>query len=499
MHVLTPHNQVLLQGLDPKRTEVRCNQHELYLDLFCFDDDKPICKKCVEDHKNCKFSKIEHAVKEIDLNNRQSKLYSSFQDFLSEIDETKETICCDLDSIDEKQHIFLNKTENIEQKISNKISRIKVLALRDIRSHEKKMETIITEIDERKGRAMELEEEFRRLVGISSKAERLVNIHKLEQLLKTNHKNFLKMLKRVSIATIDQKFRVDLNELHDAIIDLGLNPIRRQIFLNKLNIKLTKILSFKLQETTNISFIRGCAILPNDTICFTDDNEGLFVRYSSGMVKAFELPCSPVDITYIGENRIAISLRKRRSVGIITLNQIETEDTKSEEYMFKDIGSISSLTYDGKHIIIQIGSFGFYIVDQSGNIIEKVSINGEINIQYVSCKDDKIYYTKWDTNTIICCDRKGKVLWDFHDGKILKSPIGIAVDENGNVFATGLYSNNVVAISPCGKYCVEILSHSSNVNLPHVIDYCRNRQQLLVCSSSGDAVLYSVDTSKVVE
>lgn len=500
-HLSTFHDQVFIQqGIVPKSIEVRCNKHEKDLLLFCFDHDKPVCIKChLEDHKKCKVCTLEDAVEEIDLNNRQSKLYVLFQNFISEMNETKETVSRDLNSIGDKRNVFFAETENIEQQISTKVSSIKADALKKISSHEKKMQTAISEIDERKERVNAMVEEYQKLVGISSKTERLVYIHKLEQLLKINHKNFQKMLKRESIATIDPKFRIDLHELHDAIIDLGLRPIRRHLFLNKCNIKLTKALSFKLKEKTNVSFVRGCAVLPNGILCFTDDTEGLFVRYSSGVIKTYELPCSPVDITYIGENRIAVTLRKRRSVGIITLNENETEEIISKEYMFKDIGSISSLSYDGEHIIIQIGSFGFYKVDSTGNIVAKVAINDEINIQYVSCSNEKIYYTKWDTNTIICCDRKGIVLWDFQDSKILKSPIGIAVDEKENVFATGLYSNNVIAISQCGKYGVELLSHSENINQLHVVDYSSINKKLLVCSSSGDAALYLVDTTHVID
>lgn len=500
-HVSPLHHQVYIQqGLDPKNIEVRCNRHELCLNWFCVDDDQPICEECLlGDHLTCFISSLENAVKGIDLNNRQSKLYSSFQNFISEIDETKETVFRDLTSIDEKRLIFLADTEKFEQQISTKVSGIKADAMRQIVSHERKMEAVISEINERKVKIMEMVDEFHQLIGISSKTERLVYIYKLEHLLKINHKNFVKMLKRESIATIDPKFRDNLEELYSAFIDLGLRPIRGQLFLNKCNIKLTKMLSFKLKEKTNPSFIRGCALLPNNNLCFTDDTEGLCVRYSSGVIKAYALPCSPVDIAYVGENRIAVSLRKRRSVGIITLNDNEKEEIQSKEYTFKDIGSIRSLAYDGEHIIIQIGSFGFYKIDHTGNIIKRVSINDEINIQYVSCRNDKIYYTKWDTNTVICCDRKGKVLWDFQDSKILKLPIGIAVDEKENVFVTGLYSNNVIVISQCGKYGVQLFSHSENKNQPHVIDYCSISKQLLVCSSSGDTVLYSVDTTNIIE
>jgi DNA-binding beta-propeller fold protein YncE len=52
---------------------------------------------------------------------------------------------------------------------------------------------------------------------------------------------------------------------------------------------------------------------------------------------------------------------------------------------------------------------------------------------------------------VTCCDLHGTTQWEFKDERILMGPVGISVDNDGNVYAAGFKSNNVVVISPDGQ------------------------------------------------
>jgi hypothetical protein len=41
--------------------------------------------------------------------------------------------------------------------------------------------------------------------------------------------------------------------------------------------------------------------------------------------------------------------------------------------------------------------------------------------------------------------------WEFNDERVLRCPLGISVDNDENVYVVGLYSENVVVISPDGQ------------------------------------------------
>jgi hypothetical protein len=91
------------------------------------------------------------------------------------------------------------------------------------------------------------------------------------------------------------------------------------------------------------------------------------------------------------------------------------------------------------------------------------------NVYYVATFEDKLYYTNWNTHTVTCCDLQGTTQWEFKDERVLKFPLGISVDNDGNVYIAGRDSRNVVVISPSRlcfdsivflKHCTEKQYHS---------------------------------------
>jgi sugar lactone lactonase YvrE len=91
-------------------------------------------------------------------------------------------------------------------------------------------------------------------------------------------------------------------------------------------------------------------------------------------------------------------------------------------------------------------------------------------VTYVATSGDKLYYTDYDTHTVTCCDLHGTTLWEFKDEHVLKWPLGISVDNYGNVYVAGRYSINVVVISPDGQRHRELLSNKDGlVNLVFIV------------------------------
>jgi hypothetical protein len=67
--------------------------------------------------------------------------------------------------------------------------------------------------------------------------------------------------------------------------------------------------------------------------------------------------------------------------------------------------------------------------------------------------------------------------------RVLQRPLGFSVDNDGNVYTVGFYSNNVVVISPDGQRHRQLLSSKDGLSYPHVLDYDRNSHCVVPCKS----------------
>jgi DNA-binding beta-propeller fold protein YncE len=89
------------------------------------------------------------------------------------------------------------------------------------------------------------------------------------------------------------------------------------------------------------------------------------------------------------------------------------------------------------------------------------------------------------------------LLLEFKDDRVLLSPHGITVDNDGNVYTVGFYSNNVVVFSPDGQRHRLLLSSKDGLIYPRVLDYDRSTNRLLVVNESKSGFLFDVTTGRL--
>ena len=109
---------------------------------------------------------------------------------------------------------------------------------------------------------------------------------------------------------------------------------------------------------------------------------------------------------------------------------------------------------------------------------------------------DKLYYTNYSTQTVTCCDLHSTTQWKFNDKCVLLYPCGISVDNNGNVYVVGRNSNSVVVIFTDGQRHRQLLSSNDGLKNPHVLDYDRSTNRLLVVNKSRTAFLFDASRGK---
>jgi DNA-binding beta-propeller fold protein YncE len=93
---------------------------------------------------------------------------------------------------------------------------------------------------------------------------------------------------------------------------------------------------------------------------------------------------------------------------------------------------------------------------------------------------------------VTCCDVHGTTQWEFKDTRVLKGPVGISVDNDGNVYVVGYSSNNVVVISSHVQRHRQLLSAHTGLEKTRVLDYEKSTNMLLVVNQSRTAFLFGV-------
>ena len=68
----------------------------------------------------------------------------------------------------------------------------------------------------------------------------------------------------------------------------------------------------------------------------------------------------------------------------------------------------------------------------------------------------------------------------------------VSVENDGNVYVVGYYSNNAVVISPDGQRHRQLLSSKDGLAYPIVLDYDKSTNRLLVVNQSSTAFLFDV-------
>ncbi|CAG2226155.1 unnamed protein product [Mytilus edulis] len=117
---------------------------------------------------------------------------------------------------------------------------------------------------------------------------------------------------------------------------------------------------------------------------------------------------------------------------------------------------------------------------------------GNSNYLYVTVITNNIIYTNDNLNTVTCCDFQGNTHWQFRGGDVLKSPHGISIDKEGNVYVAGTISNNVEVVSNDGKRHRQILSSTEGLKQPKVLHYDQSTNSLLVANRMDSAFVYDV-------
>jgi DNA-binding beta-propeller fold protein YncE len=168
---------------------------------------------------------------------------------------------------------------------------------------------------------------------------------------------------------------------------------------------------------------------------------------------------------------------------------IESQQVMSTISMY---AYIYGMAVRGRTIYYGTCGHGLKMLNLSDENVTNIINSDMSGVCYVATYGDNLYYTDCITHTVTCCDLHGTTQWKFIDTHVPQYPLGISVDNDGNVYVVGYDTSNVVVMSPDGQRHRQLLSDKDGLKDPTVLDYDRSTNRLLVANEERAVFLFDV-------
>jgi sugar lactone lactonase YvrE len=252
-------------------------------------------------------------------------------------------------------------------------------------------------------------------------------------------------------------------------------------------------IQLNLKQKINIKGedISGCSLLPEGRMVFSDYGTHTVSVINKDGVDLFQVGdiYDTYDTVYIKDNNSVAVSSGGGGKRCITMIDIESQEVMTTITMDT---VIYGMAVRGRTIYHCTDSNGLKMLNLSDKSVSDIISSDMSDGYYVATSDDKLYNTNSDTDTVTCCDLHGTTQWEFKDTSVLQNPLGISVDNDGNLYVVGFHSHNVVVISPDGQRHRQILSDEDGLEYPRVLDYDSYTNRLLVVNYAGTAFLFDV-------
>ena len=122
-------------------------------------------------------------------------------------------------------------------------------------------------------------------------------------------------------------------------------------------------------------------------------------------------------------------------------------------------------------------------------LAKDVNLPGE---SFVTTFGDKIFQTNKINNSVTCYTINREKLWEFRDKSVLGRPVGVAVDNNCNIYVTSYYYSKVIVLSPDGKQWRQLLDLNNGMSCPYAIYIDKTTNNILINNYCDRAFFYHI-------
>ena len=484
----------------PTSSKINCDIHpNVQIDYFCCQHDAVCCRVCLpESHRTCEnVLPLEFASKDI--------IYSSLlSDTLKEFDhmtETLETLVSNRE--DNRKVLQQSETSMIQQ-----ISVMKAKLLKHIDELEQKLITKLTSIKEENEMKIKKEkDELSRLVSYLKDEKQELEFHK-------NHSstNQLFVVLRKQITNI-QKTDTTIQEIMSTIKDIdmkfeennnfqietigSISEITRPCHIQYKSMKIqqpqvqqdrTKTLKkFRKDGQVNLKHreaygLADMAVTSDNKLLICNDHSKWPKVYIYKDYKTYEDEISfsspPYGITVVPcTDKAVVTLPGVDSIQFInTTNNTKDKKVKIGEECY-GVTAVKDKIYLG-------GNNKVIILDINGSRVREVQTDGGyINGLFYNERNDQMLLRQ--PERLCCISLDGQVIYRYD----ILGGDGLAVDQQGYIYISGLLSNNIHRLSPDGTFRDIVLSKRDGIDGPLGLTFNKAFTKLIVISRSGESVL----------
>ncbi len=497
-----------------------CNEHQEKFNLYCKEHDFPCCRICMlENHKDCKeVTVLEHIIKNVKTSNMFNEIEQLIDELIETIGKIRQNRETNTSAVKEQKILVENEIQELRTKIDKHLDKLQESLMKELTEAEKQVtkETreLLVSLDEKQTKLTEYQTNIVNIKKYASDLQTYLAVKQIEKDAETQDRFLQSLVNSDSLNQTKLSYKIDsgMKTIATSIQMFGevvveskpceLTFVRKkekqaQILLADLSptISFDNIqLKLKQKIKTKGKIIRGCSFLPGGRMvlsCYDNDIVSFINKEGVNLFKIDkdETGSSTYDTVYIRDNNsVAVSSGwgNNRCITIIDIESQKVVTTISMDTL------IIGMAVRGTAIYYCAREKGLKMLNLSDKSVSDIIKSVMSDVYYLATSGDKLYYSNYNTGTVTCCDLHGATQWEFKDKCILQCPRGITVDNDGNVYVVGCYSNNVVVISPDGKRHRQLLSSKDGLVKPGVLDYDKFTNRLIVVNESESGFLFNV-------
>ena len=497
-----------------------CDEHHEKFNLYCREHECPCCGICiVKNHSDCKNVAImEEIIKNVKTSSMLTETEHLIKEMIENIGIIRKNRGTNSSAVKDQKRIIENEIQELRTKINNHLDKlqenlIKKLTEEETHVTEEACELLVS-LDEKQKELIEYQTNIVNIKRYASDLQTCLAVKQIEKDVETQDKRMQAIINSDRLNQIKLSCKIDscLRNITTNIQTLGevvveskpceMNLVRQkdkqaQMMVADLSPPISvDNIQLKLKQKINIKgkIITGCSFLSDGRMVFSCSNFNTVSFINKEGVELFQIGkdktgSNTYNTVFIQDNNsVAVS---SGGGGIRGITIIDIESQKVMTTISMDT-YIYGMAVRGRTIYYSAGSKGLKMLNFRDKSKSNVINSNMKGVYYVATSEDKLYYTNSDTNTVTCCDLHGTTQWEFKDDCVLLGPLGVSVDNDGNVYTVGLYSNNVVVISPDGQRYRQLLSSKDGLSYPHVLDYDKSTNRLVVVNNSSSAFLFDV-------
>lgn len=209
-------------------------------------------------------------------------------------------------------------------------------------------------------------------------------------------------------------------------------------------------------------FIYDACNTSEGSVYFTDSKKNLLLRVCNTnmvVVEHIKLDDSPHGVCCISDNEIAVCTGKTIQI-FNTENHLQFTRSINISHNSFGLSCHNGMLYVADSRVV-------YKYDMDGSLQKEYNANPEgndvssdiVNI-VVNPLNNYIHVTDYINNTVITMDQEGFVVNIVKD--VISGPWGICLDNYGQVFVSGYYSNNIIQLNSDGKFIKTVINEEAS-------------------------------------